>query len=236
MYSYSQLKFRINCSFEMPNKLRLPNSKQRVALLGCTGSGKTLGGLFHLSNANFDVMPWTIIDYKTDEHIAAIPRKQYISAKDTIKHPGIYVLQPEPKENISDYLTRVWSKGSHGIMVDEGYMMGEEPETEQRFITLLTQGRSKRVPMIVLSQRPAWISRFVFSEADFIQAWRLNDKRDIKTVESFLPTGAYTRLPEYHSVYYDVGKNNLMYLKPVPNEDETLNKIEDRLRPLRIAV
>lgn len=215
---------------------RLPNAKQRVALLGCTGSGKTLGGLFHLSNANFDTMPWTIIDFKKDEHIDAIPRAQFVGSNDSPKQPGIYVLQPAPKEDISDYLTRVWRRGRHGIFVDEGFVMSHVPQNEEMFETLMTQGRSLRIPMILLSQRPAWVSRFMFSEADFIQAWRLNDKRDIKTVESFLPSGAYVRLPEFHSLYYDVGKNKLTYLKPVPNEETTLEKIEDRLRPIRKAV
>lgn len=215
---------------------RLPNAKQRIALLGCTGSGKTLGGLFHLSNANFDTMPWTIIDFKKDEHIDAIPRAQFVGSNDSPKQPGIYVLQPAPKEDISDYLTRVWRKGKHGVFVDEGFVMSHVPQNEEMFETLMTQGRSLRIPMILLSQRPAWVSRFMFSEADFIQAWRLNDKRDIKTVESFLPSGAYQRLPEFHSLYYDVGKNKLTYLKPVPDEETTLEKIEDRLRPIRKAV
>jgi hypothetical protein len=215
---------------------RLPNSKQRIALLGCTGSGKTLGGLFHLSNANFDAMPWTIIDFKKDEHIEAIPRAQYVTPNDTPKHPGIYILQPAPKEDISGYLTRVWRKGSHGVFVDEGFVMSSVPANENMFEVLMTQGRSLRIPMIMLSQRPAWVSRFMFSEADYIQTWRLNDKRDIKTVESFLPQDAYKRLPDFHSLYYDVGKNKLTYLKPVPDEAETLQKIEDRLKPIRRAV
>ena len=215
---------------------RLPTAKQRIALLGCTGSGKTLGGLYHLSNANFAVMPWTIIDFKKDEHIEAIPRKTYVTSSDSPKSPGIYVLQPAPKEDISDYLTRVWRKGNHGIFVDEGFVMSHVPENESMFETLMTQGRSLRVPMILLSQRPAWVSRFMFSEADFIQCWRLNDKRDIKTVESFLPANAYRRLPDFHSLYYDVGRNKLTYLKPVPDEETTLAKIDARLKPIRRAI
>jgi len=216
--------------------LTLPNAKQRIALLGSTGSGKTLGGLWHLSNANFDTMPWTIIDFKRDEHIEAIERAQHVSSNDTPKHPGIYVLQPEPEEDISGYLTRVWRKGSHGVFVDEGFVMSEIAANEQRFKTLLTQGRSLRIPMIICSQRPAWITRFVFSEADYVQMWRLNDLRDQKTVESFLPRGAYKRMPDYHSLYYNVSKNKLVYLKPVPDEATTLQKIEDRLRPVRKVV
>jgi len=215
---------------------RLPNSKQRIALLGSTGSGKTLGGLWHLSQANFDSMPWTIIDFKKDEHIEGIQRAHHVSSSERPKRAGLYVLQPEPEEDISGYLTHVWRGGSHGVFVDEGFVMSEVAANEQRFKTLLTQGRSLRVPMIICSQRPAWITRFVFSEADFVQMWRLNDMRDQKTVESFLPRDAYKRMPDYHSLYYDVGKNKLTYLKPVPDEATTLQKIDDRLKPIKKAV
>lgn len=215
---------------------RLPNTKQRIALLGSTGSGKTLGGLFHLSKSSFETKPWTIIDYKRDEHIEAIPKARYIDSNEKTKHPGIYVLQPEPQEDISNYLTYVWRKGNHGLFFDEGYMISEVPANEQRFVTLLTQGRSLRIPMIVLSQRPVWISRFVFSESDFVQSWRLNDRRDQKTVEAFLPVGAYKRMPDYHSLYYDVGKNKLTYLAPVPDEPKLMQIFEDKLKSLRRAI
>lgn len=212
---------------------RLPNGKQRIAILGRTGSGKTLAALWHLSNANFDVQPWVIIDYKTDEHIAGIERAQIIDSGFTPKRPGLYVIQPEPDESLLDFLTNIWRRENIGAYIDEGYMMGEDAGTEKRFKTLLTQGRSKRIPMIVLSQRPRWISRFVFTEADFYQIFHLNDIDDQKTVERFLPPGAYKRLPDFHSVYYDVGKNVVTYLRPVPDEQTLLDKINARLKPIR---
>lgn len=217
----------------MEDTLRLPNSRQRIAVVGRTGSGKTVAALWHLSNANFDAMPWVIIDFKTDENINSIEKAQYITADDNPTRPGIYILQPAPGEDITYFLERIWMRGNTGVYIDEGYMMGENKNVEQRFKTLLTQGRSKRIPMIVLSQRPAWISRFVFSEADFFQVFHLNDNRDQKTVEAFLPSGAFIRLPDYHSIYYDVGKNSLRYLAPVPSEDEIVQKIGERLKPIR---
>jgi hypothetical protein len=221
----------------MNEGIRLPNSKQRITIVGRTGSGKTVAALWHLSNSNFDVRPWVVIDFKTDENINSIPRANYIGLNENPKRPGIYIVQPHPEDDaLGNFLDRIWQRENTGVYVDEGYMMSENAKTEKRFKTLLTQGRSKRIPMIVLTQRPAWISRFVFSEADFFQLFHLNDTRDIKTVDSFLPTGSLIRMPDFHSVYFDVSANRVTYLSPVPPEDEILEKIDDRLRPVRKVI
>lgn len=217
---------------------RLPNDKQRLAILGRTGSGKSLAALWHLSNAGFDRKPWLIVDFKTDEHINSIDRAKYISTKETPKNPGIYIVQPHPQdgEALAGMLQRVWEKENIGVWIDEGYMMSESPAVEKRFVSLLTQGRSKRIPMIVLSQRPVWISRFVFSESDFYQIFQLQDKRDVQTIASFIPPNTYIRLPDYHSIYYDVGRNDVSYLAPVPSEDSILEKIDTKLKPIRKTI
>jgi hypothetical protein len=217
--------------------MRLPTSQQRIAIVGRTGSGKTVAGLWHLSNANYLTQPWVVVDFKTDEHINSIERAKYITVNDTAKKPGIYIVQPEPgDEALADFLTRIWERGNTGVYIDEGYMMSENKRVEKRMISLLTQGRSKHIPMIVLSQRPVWMSRFVFSEADFYQVFHLNDDRDTETIGSMLPKGAYRKLPNYHSVYYDVGIDKLEYLSPVPDTDEILASFEERLRPVRKVI
>ena len=217
--------------------MRLPNSQQRIAIVGRTGSGKTVAGLWHLSNSNYLSMPWVVVDFKTDEHINSIERAQYVGLGDSIKKPGIYIVQPEPGDPaLEDFLTRIWKRGNTGVYIDEGYMMSENKRVEKRMISLLTQGRSKHIPMIVLSQRPVWMSRFVFSEADFYQVFHLNDDRDTETIGSMLPKGAYQRVPDFHSVYYDVGKDQLDYLSPVPDVPTILQSFDERLRPVRKAI
>lgn len=214
--------------------IRLPNSKQRLAVIGRTGSGKTVAALWHLSNANFDVMPWVIVDFKTDENINAIEGAQYITTSDTPKHPGIYIIQPHPQDvTFGDFLERIWQRENTGVYVDEGFMMGENAKVENRFITLLTQGRSKHIPMIILSQRPVWMTRFVWSEADFFQVFQLTTKKDEKTIEDILPTNTVLDLPDYHSVYYDVGKKRVSYLSPVPDAEILIEKINARLKSVR---
>jgi len=92
------------------------------------------------------------------------------------------------------------------------------------------------MPMIVLSQRPAWISRFVFSESDFYQIFKLVDIRDWKTVMNFIPVNPRKELPLYHSWYYDVVHEKLVMLAPVPAEEDILGAIDEKLRAKRTFI
>lgn len=195
--------------------MNFPKPSQRIAIIGKTGSGKTVAGAFMLSCANWREMPWIIIDYKRDKLLNQIPAVE-IGLNDKLPtQPGVYIVHPMPDDDdaVEQFLWRIWAQENIGILFDEGYMISKSGA----FQAIQTQGRSKRVPTIVLSQRPVWLSRFVFSEADFFMVFWLNDERDRKTLLSFLPKEADKRLPDYHSHYYDVGADKLHILKPVPS-------------------
>lgn len=209
--------------------VRLPSNTQRLVIVGRTGSGKTVAALWHLSKSDFENMPWIVIDFKYDENINSIDRAEVLELGDKIpSRPGIYIVHPMPDqaEELDTFLWKIWSHENIGVFVDEGYMIGDSPA----FRALLTQGRSKHIPMIVLSQRPVWLSRFVFSEADFYQEFHLNDKRDKQTIKAFMPPYTGNRVPDYHSRYYDVGKDALVTLTPVPEASASLEAINNRLR------
>lgn len=210
--------------------VKLPNKRQRITLVGRTGTGKTQAGVWHLSNAPIDSMPYLIIDYKTDELINSIERAEHVDLnwRPKKKDKGIFIIHPMPKVDdaaVNDLLARLWERENCGVMCDEGYMVTGLP----MFDTLLTQGRSKRIPMIVLSQRPAWISRFAFSEADFFQIFALNDKRDKQTIESFSPIDMDEIIPDFHSYYYDVKANRVVIFSPVPDAETILKRIDAKL-------
>jgi DNA helicase HerA-like ATPase len=211
-------------------KLRLPNSTQRTAIIGRTGSGKTQAAAWLLSRQSIDVMPWVIFDYKTDELLNSIDRAQHVDLDFVPSKAGVYIVHPTPGDDTETMLWKLWARENVGIYVDEGYMLGDH---NAAFEACLTQGRSKHIPMIVLSQRPAWISRFVFSEADFFQVFHLNDKRDKKAVESFVPQNLAVTLPPFHSFFYDVGKNTLHRFAPVPNAVTILETFEHKLAPVQ---
>lgn len=215
----------------MPNEIRFPNNKQRITIVGRTGSGKTVAANWHLCLRDLDKFPWIVIDYKTDELINSIGRAEQVDVGfiPPKKATGLFIAHPIPEvddEAVNRWLTKLWERGKVGVYADEGYMLAKVPA----YNLLLTQGRSLRIPMITLAQRPVWISRFCFSEADFIQVFDLIDERDQKTVESFVPTSLAYDLPDYNSYYFEVARKRLTQFKPVPKEDVILETIDKKLR------
>lgn len=222
-------------------RYQLPNDTQRLSIIGATGSGKTQAGLWHLSERNFDVKPWVVYDFKHESLIADIEEMAFTSSLQSLPpvRPGIYVVHalPDEEDAISEHMRRIWEQGNTGVYVDEGYMVGNN---NKGFRLLLTQGRSLHVPMIVLSQRPVWMDRFVFTESEFIQVFRLQSIQDVKKVGEYVP--GYERelerhpLKKYHSYYYEGPENRLIRLGPVPDRDAILDRFEFKLRGLKKVV
>jgi DNA helicase HerA-like ATPase len=208
--------------------MRLPNDSQRHAIYGKTGSGKTVVGLWALEKRSWLKMPWIIEDFKRDPLIARIPRLEEIDIRHPIpRQPGLYVVRPLPtdQETNDRFLWRVWERTRVGLFVDEGYMVGR---FSQPFSAILTQGRSLKIPVISLSQRPSWLSPFLMSEADFHQVLYLQRPADVKLIREWVPFDGPLR-PNFHSLYFDVSKNDLSYLAPVPNEEEILDRFDGRM-------
>ena len=219
------------------NPFRLPRTDEHTAILGCTGSGKTTLAAWVLSNAPFDQMPYVAIDYKNDELLAKISRLKEIDLDETIPDkPGLYVIRPLPSEadEVEKWLWKVWERGRTGLYIDEAYLL----PNKEAIKNILAQGRSLRIPVIAASQRPVDVPRSIFTEASHIAVFRLNDRRDKKTVAEFTPDGMLeNRLPDFHSFWYSVKDHSAgdlrpyHVLSPVPEADKIVKTINDRLAP-----
>lgn len=197
------------------------------------GSGKTVFGTWLLSCAPFDRQPYVILDYKRDDLFAATDRIREIGLKEIPKHAGLYILRPRGKsENhlVEAWLWRAWERERIGIYADEGYMLPDIGALD----AILTQGRSKRIPCTILTQRPVWVPRFVFSEARFLSLFHLNDERDFQTIAALMPRRKMMRdLPPYHSWWYDTGQRQLFVMQPAPAPAEIIDRLDSRLSPTR---
>jgi DNA helicase HerA-like ATPase len=222
----------------MPVKpFRWPRTDEHTAILGCTGSGKTTLAACVLSKAPFDRMPYIAIDYKNDDLLARIGRLKEIDLSEPIpEKPGLYVIRPLPSEaeDVEKWLWKVWEKGHTGLYIDEAYLL----PNKEAIKNILAQGRSLRIPVIAASQRPVDVPRSIFTEASHIAVFRLNDRRDKKTVAEFTPDGMLeNRLPDFHSFWYSVKDHSAGDLKPyhvlspVPTADKIVETINDRLAP-----
>lgn len=212
---------------------RLPNETHRLSVVGRNGTGKTQGAAWVLSKKAFTKrdIPWLIIDYKGDELLSSIPAEE-IDVGGKIPKSGVVIVHPirsdEIQERMDEWFMEIHRRENVGLFVDEGYMIGKNGRSEE-FATLLTQGRSKHVPIIILSQRPVRIDPFVFSEANFIMAFDLHQPSDRKTVDEYVPGYRALSLPRYHSLWFDVAAKERTILTPVPSADEILDDFDYKL-------
>jgi hypothetical protein len=213
----------------LQSPIRLPNDSERLAIVGATGSGKTVAALWHLSHRNYHEMPWVAYNFKYDKNIDSIPFVRPLEVDELPTQAGVYVTHPMPEDDdgaVDAQMKAIWARGNIGVYVDEGYMI---PRGNKSFQMLLTQGRSKNIPMITLSQRPVWMNRFVFSESEFYQVFRLQHRKDQESMAQVVPANFEQRIPRYHSWYYDAGNDDLRVVRPVPNIETIHRTFRERL-------
>lgn len=197
-------------------QFRFPGPADRTTVIGATGSGKTTCGVWLLSAMPLASMPWVVIDFKRETLFdqVGMPPIREIDYGTVPKRPGLYILSPNPgeEEPLEDWLWRVWERENTGLYIDEAMLMPDDKAMR----AILQQGRSKRLPVIACTQRPVTIPRAFFSEASFFALYRVQDRRDYDTVRGFVPGDVTSLLPEYHWRWYDVARNLLARMSPVP--------------------
>lgn len=226
-----------------------PTHEHRTVVIGRTGSGKTQWSADMLSTRDFDVRPWIVIDYKREKIFLdiqkAVGKDKFRELKVTDKlpkKPGLYIVRPLPvvdDEAVEDMLMRIWAEEDVGVYVDEGFALPQAYPKYKGLTILLTQGRSKGIPLILLYQRPTWMNRFAVAQADFFAVFDQNDIRDVKEVMNYirpvlLPNGAHVKpnegLPRFHSIWYEVGEGRASVLRPARQRQAIIQAFRERLR------
>lgn len=217
----------------------MPRSDKRTAVIGSTGSGKTQFAVWLLSIRDYDRRPWVIFDFKGDQLIEQIEgegAKEISIFGPPPKKAGIYIVRPIPElhdQAVEKFLWACWAQEYIGIYIDEGYMLGQR---NAALNACLTQGRSKNIEMIILSQRPVWMSKFVFSEANFFAVFNLTLESDRKHVQGYIGNNAISLLPKYNCLWYDVDNQEGATFKPVPKASDIIASFADKLNNRPTAI
>jgi hypothetical protein len=216
---------------------RLPGPKDRLAVIGTTGSGKTVAALWHLSRADMSARPWIAFDFKDDENIAQIEHAEHVGLdfRPGPKSKGLYVVHPMrgDDEAVNSLMLAILKRGNVGVYLDE-----PDINKTEGFEDVLRKGRSHYVPVIALTQRPVDCNRYMLSEAGFYQLFDLADEKDWARVRNFVPLKklGYENEPtlkKYHSLYFDRDKKRITPFMPVPEVDTILENIDEKLAPSR---
>jgi hypothetical protein len=215
---------------------RFPGGDSRTTVIGASGSGKTTCGVWILAHMRFDKRPWIVIDTKREgifDQIGIPPIQQLsLSDRPPKRGRGLYLVSPRPDEDdqLEQFLWRCWERENVGLFIDEASLMPDK----DAFRAILQQGRSKHIPVIACTQRPVDVKRALFSEASYFCIYRMQDKRDYSTVQGFVPASDLARpIPPYHWIWYDVARNQLLRMAPVPPPAVVADEARERL-PLTI--
>jgi hypothetical protein len=208
---------------------RLPGGDARTTVIGASGSGKTTCGVWLLSHMRFDKRPWIAIDFKREDIFDRIgfPPVRHLSLAKLPSRNGLYLVSPRPDQDdaLEHFLWRIWHRENIGLYVDEAALMPDR----DAWRAILQQGRSKRIPTIACTQRPVDVKRALFTEASYFCCYRLQDRRDARVIEGFMPADLSRPLPPYHWQWYDVQRNVLLHMAPVPGKPVVADQLRARL-------
>jgi len=177
---------------------------EHVAVIGTTGTGKT----YLVSELVKRRRYVTIFRTKPDD----------IDFKGFKEHPDARALedwrnelnlirpkyQNQPRVGY-DLLEKVWEHGRWTIVIDEFFYV-ERLGLKQSLERLLTQGRSKKISVVLGMQRPVQVTRFALSEVSHIFCFRL-EGRDATTLRDMTSPDiikAVQSLQKYQFVHYHI--------------------------------
>jgi len=199
---------------------------KRAILAGRTGSGKTTVANWLINRSNYH---WIIINPKWTSGYKELRDSKVIEGIDfkkidkaildyqfVIINPKGFENTPEILDNLVDYIHGTYE--NVGVLIDELYSLHKNGRAGAGMVGLLTRGRELGQSFLGLTQRPSWLSAFVFSESDYIGALSLTMKKD--KLKMFENSGEerFTQidLDAREWLWYDVGKDKLTKYGAVP--------------------
>jgi len=177
---------------------------EHLAVIGTTGTGKT-----YLVSKLMDFRENVVILRTKPDDIEFEGFKEFRTAKamDDWRNNRL-LIRPKYEEQprvCYDVLEKVWKMGRWTIVVDEFFYV-QRLGLAKSLERLLTQGRSKRISLVLGMQRPVQVTRFALSEITHLFAFRV-EGRDLKTLKDsthpdiFAPTKS---LKKYQFMHYHV--------------------------------
>ncbi len=201
-------------------------SDQRFIAAGRTGSGKTTLACWFL---NRSVQHWVILNPKHTAIYRQLPDslvyrkfkpRDLISDLSRRKFLNLELSDAEATPEFMDGIIGwLHSTLTHvGLCVDEVYTLHTGTgRAGPGLIGWLTRGRERRQSFLGLVQRPAWVSRFCFTEASALIEMDLLFPEDRDTLYEYTGSQYFLqRVLGHRWLYYDVARDRAELFGPVP--------------------
>lgn len=189
-----------------------PEKGERAISIGQTGSGKTTFNRWLLDR--LPDSPTVVYDTKHDPKFNELKNNRVVhtmsQAQEAIDDLSVdyIIIRPPPRMIASpqslDLMLEYHEANWHGIdaYIDELIHFHSGGRAFAGMTGLFTRGRSRGITTIGSTQRPAWVSGFIFSEAQLFYLFYLGRKSDKKRVDDFID--GYDRMesprpPAFHA-------------------------------------
>lgn len=202
-------------------------SGKRALLAGRTGSGKSTLAVWFLARS---YQHWVILNPKHTALYRQLPDAVVYRKFDPrgissdARRKKFIVLELSGEEAEKNYMDGIigWLHGAlHniGLCVDELYTLHSAGgHAGSGLIGWLTRGREYRQSFLGLTQRPAWLSRFLFSETDYLCELELNLSEDRDRLYDATGDKHFLeRVTRHRWLWYDVERNTTTLYAPVPS-------------------
>lgn len=186
---------------------------QRVSAVGKTGSGKThamgqlllwlprllvidpKGGLSNAQRKEEGEYSWLLDDVGTEGGKAA--KRDIERGK-----PGRLRVPAPLDSNYEPWFKWAYEQGGITVYIDEIYGVTGTKQAGNWLTALYSRGRGLKIGVWTATQRPSWVPRFMFSEAEWILNFRLNDEEDRARMRQIIGPRAMEILPERAFLLY----------------------------------
>ncbi len=203
--------------------MRLPKVErgQRALVLGRTGSGKTTGALWLVSRSPG---PWVLLNIKYDEAMSKCGPDCPMDVGAILKaqrDSRVVVVHPEAfdQQTLDDFIFDLAeSKAATGLCIDELlYVSKGNGQAGQGVLAWLTRGRSRKQSFIGCTQRPANVSNYLYSEADYYMLYNLKLEKDWAKIREYTGRADLRQERAAHRFgWYDVAEDEKTEFGAVP--------------------
>ena len=196
-----------------------------MTIVGRTGSGKSTLGCWMLGRSPGT---WIILNPKHTAAYKSLPNSitlkgfNYQKLDKLMREYKFIDIQPQSFEStpeaMDDFIAYIQENYTNiGICIDELYTLHKNGVAGEGLKGLLTRGRELKQSYLGMTQRPVLISKFCFTEADYVVGMTLLTDDDRKMVYKNTGNPKFMeQLPPHEWLYFEASTLTIRHFLPVP--------------------